>query len=145
MPRATIILELETNTGLRGLGEISDLEDAWQAPSPETLCETLTPLLAGADPCKRLGAWERVAEALPASYHTEFRRLVCAAVEMALIDLAGKYYNAPASRAFRRPVPGRATHLLGRVHPQCRRVGRGNSGKGRRGLHGLQAQGGGRL
>ena len=70
------VLELETNTGLRGLGEISDLEDAWQAPSPETLCETLTPLLAGADPRKRLPAWERVAEALPASYHPEFRRLV---------------------------------------------------------------------
>ena len=90
------ILELETNTGLRGLGEISDLEDAWQAPSPETLCETLTPLLAGADPRKRLVAWERVAEALPTSYHPEFRRLVSAAVEMALIDLAGKYYNASA-------------------------------------------------
>ena len=56
------LLELETNTGLRGLGEISDLEDAWQAPSPETLCETLTPLLAGADPRKtppRLGARRR--------------------------------------------------------------------------------------
>ena len=79
------VLELETNTGLRGLGEISDLEDAWQAPSPETLCETLTPLLAGADPRKRLPAWERVAEALPASYHPEFRRLVSAAVEMALM------------------------------------------------------------
>ena len=60
------------------------------------LRETLTPLLAGADPRKRLLAWERVAEALPASDHPEFRRLVSAAVEMALIDLAGKYYNAPA-------------------------------------------------
>ena len=90
------VLELETNTGLRGLGEISDLEEAWQAPSPEALRETLTPLLAGADPRKRLLAWERVAEALPASDHPEFRRLVSAAVEMALIDLAGKYYNAPA-------------------------------------------------
>ena len=90
------VLELETNTGLRGLGEISDLEDAWQAPSPEALRDTLTPLLAGADPRKRLVAWERVAEALPASDHPEFRRLVSAAVEMALIDLAGKYYNAPA-------------------------------------------------
>ena len=38
------VLELETNTGLRGLGEISDLEDAWQAPSPAALRDTLTPL-----------------------------------------------------------------------------------------------------
>ena len=56
----------------------------------------MTPLLAGADPRKRLPAWERVAEALPTSYHPEFRRLVSAAVEIALIDLAGRYYNAPA-------------------------------------------------
>ena len=47
------VLELETNTGLRGLGEISDLEDAWQAPSPAALRDTLTPLLVGADPRKR--------------------------------------------------------------------------------------------
>lgn len=90
------VLEIETNTGLRGLGEISDLEDAWRAPSPAALCETLTPYLAGADPRKRLLAWERVAEALPASEHPEFRRLVSAAVDMALIDLVGKHYNAPA-------------------------------------------------
>ena len=51
-------------------------------------------------------AWERVAEALPASCHPEFRRLVSAAVEMALIDLAGKYYDAPAHALLGGPVPG---------------------------------------
>lgn len=90
------LLELETTTGLIGLGEVSDLEQAWAAPSTTTLRATLLTALADADPLQRLPTWERIDEALPAEYHPEFRHLVSSAVDVALLDLAGKHYNAPA-------------------------------------------------
>ena len=89
------LLEFETDTGLKGLGEISDLETEWVVPPPETLRLTLATPLAGADPLKRLPTWERVDQALPTDYHPEFRNLVRSAVDTALLDLIGKHYNAP--------------------------------------------------
>ena len=90
------LLELETDTGLTGLGEISDIEDVWQVPTPATLRETLAAPLLDADPLKRRPSWERVVEALPPDYHPEFRNLATSAIDMALLDLAGKYHHAPA-------------------------------------------------
>ena len=90
------LLEFATSSGLRGLGEISDIEDAWQAPPPERLRETLLTPLATADPLLRRPTWQRVNEALPTDYHPEFRHLVSSAVDVALLDLVGKHYNAPA-------------------------------------------------
>lgn len=90
------LLEFETATGLRGLGEISDIEESWAVPAPELLRQTLLAPLAGADVRQRLPTWERVDEVLPTNYHPEFRNLVSSAVDTALLDLAGKYYSAPA-------------------------------------------------
>ncbi len=89
------LLECETATGLRGLGEISDIEESWAVPAPELLRQTLLAPLAGADVRQRLPTWERVDEVLPTNYHPEFHNLVSSAVDTALLDLAGKYYNAP--------------------------------------------------
>lgn len=44
---------------------------------------------------QRLPTWERVDEVLPTNNHPEFHNLVSSAVDTALLDLAGKYYNAP--------------------------------------------------
>ncbi len=89
------LLECETATGLRGLGEISDIEESWTVPAPELLRQTLLAPLAGADVRQRLPTWERVDEVLPTNNHPEFHNLVSSAVDTALLDLAGKYYNAP--------------------------------------------------
>lgn len=89
------LIELETDTGLRGLGEVSDLEAEWGAPPPAELRETLAAVLVGADPLLRLPTWQRAEAALPAAYHPEFRNLVSAAVDVALLDLMGQHYNAP--------------------------------------------------
>lgn len=90
------LLEFETDTGLIGLGEISDIEDAWAAPAPAALRETLAAPLLDADPLKRRPTWERIETALPSDYHPEFRNLVTSAVDVALLDLAGKHHHAPA-------------------------------------------------
>ena len=90
------ILEFETEAGLTGLGEVSDLEDAWDAPAPAVLRQTLLAPLVDIDLRQRRPAWDRVNDALPTDYHPEFRRLVTAAVDVGLLDLNAKHHHAPA-------------------------------------------------
>ena len=92
-----LLLELETDTGLRGLGEVSDLEAAWNTPSPEGLQDQLGQALLGTDPRQRQSTWEQACQALPPGMHPELQRLIAAAVDMALLDLEGKAFGVPAS------------------------------------------------
>lgn len=90
-----LILELKTDTGLSGIGEISDLEAGWHAPSPEVLKALFSDMLLGADVLQRIRVMNAVSEKISEGTHPELRRLMTAAVEMALFDLAGKHYGAP--------------------------------------------------
>ena len=91
-----IVYELETDTGLRGIGEISDFRDSIRQLDPEQLRSLLLDVLGDRDPLQRRTAWDAVREALPKSMQPEFRQLVSASVDIALIDLAGKQYGVPA-------------------------------------------------
>lgn len=88
------VLELISNTGAIGLGEISDIESSWNVPAPHALC-TLLASLEGADPLRHHDAWEAATVALPEALHPELRSLLSAAVDTALLDLVGQHYNAP--------------------------------------------------
>ena len=91
-----IVYELETDTGLKGIGEISDFRDnIGQLDPPQLRCLFLA-ALKGIDLRHRRRAWEAVRQALPPSLPAEFRQLVAASVDIALLDLAGKYFGAPA-------------------------------------------------
>ena len=88
------VLELISNTGSIGLGEISDIESSWNVPEPHAL-RMLLASLEGADPLRHHDAWEAATAALPEALHPELRSLLSAAVDTALLDLVGQHYNAP--------------------------------------------------
>ena len=88
------VLELISNTGAIGLGEISDIESSWNVPTPHALC-ILLDSLKGSDPLRHQDAWGAAAAALPEALHPELRSLLSAAVDTALLDLVGQHYNAP--------------------------------------------------
>ena len=88
------VLELISNTGAIGLGEISDIELSWNVPTPNALCTLLYPL-GGSDPLRHQDTWETATAALPKVLHPELRSLLSAAVDTALLDLVGQHYNAP--------------------------------------------------
>ena len=90
-----LILELETDMGISGIGEISDLEAAWNPPLPDALKEQLSNVLLGADPLRRAQGMAELEASLPGTMHPELRRLMTFSVEVALFDVAGKVYGAP--------------------------------------------------
>ncbi len=84
------VLELHTDAGLSGLGEVSDVEivpnyTPDQVPPLEDLREALSQWVIGRDPFDR----ERLLIERP------FRGLVAAAVDMAIHDLMGKALGVP--------------------------------------------------
>ncbi|MGB1717676.1 MAG: mandelate racemase/muconate lactonizing enzyme family protein [Candidatus Latescibacterota bacterium] len=88
------VLELISDTGPVGLGEISDIESSWNTPTTDTLCECLSSL-KGMDPLNRHETWKAATLALPQNLHPELRSLLSAAIDTALLDLVGQHYNAP--------------------------------------------------
>ena len=88
------VLELVTDGNVVGLGEISDIEQSWQTPAPEALRHMLSSL-EGADPLHRQATWERALGSLPSDLHPELHSLLSAAIDTALLDLAGQYYGVP--------------------------------------------------
>ena len=88
------VLELISDTGPVGLGEISDIESSWNTPTPDTLCECLSSL-EGMDPLNRQETWKAATLALPKNLHPELHSLLSAAIDTALLDLVGQHYNAP--------------------------------------------------
>ena len=88
------ILELFTDDGRVGLGEVSDIADRMNPlPAPD-LRNLLADLLLGSDVAHWRALYERVADALPAAFHPELKSLTLFGVEIALLDLVGKAYGA---------------------------------------------------
>jgi muconate cycloisomerase len=87
-----VIVEIETDTGLIGLGEAT-VAPRWSGET-RTGClaaidELIGPAIMGIDPRDTDAAWERIDGVI------RFNPFTKAAVEMAVWDLAGKAQNAP--------------------------------------------------
>ena len=91
-----LLVELISGDGTRGVGELSDVEPAWNAPEVGEFQRFLSDQLVGADASDRHRLSETVAEAIPRQWHVELRRMLWAAVDMALLDLAGNVMGVPA-------------------------------------------------
>lgn len=91
-----LLLELKTEDGLRGIGELSDVEDAWDMPPVEDVRGRLRKLLVGTNAAERRRTVEQLRSALPEDWHRELKRLLVTAVDMALLDLAGRALSVPA-------------------------------------------------
>ncbi len=89
------IIELFTEDGIVGLGEVSDIYDRMQPLSAADLRNLLQRELAGGDVAQWSILYQRVAAALPDTYHPELRGLTLFGVEIALLDLVGKRFDAP--------------------------------------------------
>ena len=89
------IIELFTRNGIVGLGEVSDIYDRMQPLSAADLRDLLQEELAGGDVAQWSLLYQRVAAALPDTYHPELRGLTLFGIEIALLDLVGKRFDAP--------------------------------------------------
>jgi muconate cycloisomerase len=89
------IIEVFTEDGPVGIGEVSDIARRMQPPTAAAMQDLLADVLLGADALHWRTLYTRVAAALPASLHPELKGLILFGVEIALLDLVGKYYNAP--------------------------------------------------
>ena len=72
-----IVYQLETDTGLKGIGKISDFRDNIGQLDPSRLRQLLLEALKGIDLRHRRRAWEAVRQALP-PMPAEFRQLLAA-------------------------------------------------------------------
>lgn len=90
------ILEITDGSGHTGLGEISDMEDAWQAPGTADLAARLEPLVVGTDLLQRRQLAHKVRAAV-VDLHPELARMVATAVEMAVLDLTARSAGLPLS------------------------------------------------
>jgi len=90
-----LLLELVTADGTRGVGELSDVEPDWNAPAPAEFQRVLTEILAGADASDRHRLSTKAAEAIPADWHVELRRMLWAAIDIAILDLVGNAMGIP--------------------------------------------------
>lgn len=91
-----LLIEFVTGDGTSGIGELSDIEPAWNAPAVGEFERLLSEQLVGADASDRHRLSEQVAEAIPQHWHVELRRMLWAAVDMALLDVVGKVMGVPA-------------------------------------------------
>ncbi len=89
------ILELFTDAGPVGLGEVSDMADRMEPLPPDQLRDLLAGQLVGRDLERWRDAFAAVGEALPGDCHPELRGLTLFGVEIALLDLVGKKLGAP--------------------------------------------------
>lgn len=90
-----VILAFETDLGFVGLGEISDVEDDWQLHDFSDLQKWFDDVVVGQSVLHLYPLLQRVREGVNAVWHREFKQAVMHAVETALLDLTGRYYNAP--------------------------------------------------
>ena len=89
------VLELFTDVGPVGLGEVSDMADRMDPLSADELRDLLAGQLVGRDLGRWREAFAAVGQALPADCHPELRGLTLFGVEIALLDLVGKRLGAP--------------------------------------------------
>ena len=89
------IIELFADDGSVGVGEVSDIYERMRPLSAADLRDLLQGELAGGDVARWPLLYQQVPSALPEAYHPELRGLTLFGVEIALLDLVGKRYDAP--------------------------------------------------
>ena len=92
---ALVLIEIETDTGLTGVGECMAIPNARFI---QDIYEALRPLIIGANPFEIERIWQqayRQLMALPASDMDRMARLALAGLDFALHDLMGKALNLP--------------------------------------------------
>jgi galactonate dehydratase len=104
----SLLVKITTDTGLSGWGEA-------QVPigpeAPQALVkQVLAPMLTGRDPLEIEVLWHQMYNSLRGRGHrSSFMMDAIAAVDIALWDIAGKYYNRPVHQllggAFHNPIP----------------------------------------
>ena len=89
------IIEVRTDDGHVGLGEVSDIAQRMRPPSPEKLKGILAATILGAEVTSWRAIYANVSRALPTNWHPELRRLTLFGIEISLLDLIGQKYNVP--------------------------------------------------
>jgi len=89
------IIELQTDAGITGVGEISDIAKRMDAPAASDTSDLLGEALIGADVDRWRPHYDRVAELMPPDCHPELRGLTLFGVEIACLDLTGQRYGVP--------------------------------------------------
>jgi len=89
------VMEVVGGDGCIGLGEISDMEESWNAPAAEELGTGLRQLLIGANPSDHRQLLDRVRDEIVTTLHPELARMVRSAVETALLDLIARTAGLP--------------------------------------------------
>jgi muconate cycloisomerase len=89
------VLQIISDDGQVGLGEISDIEPDWAPPSRDSIRQWLLDGLVGEALTDETSLKQRVEPAIAAIEHPELRRLTRCAVEMALLDLIGRCTGLP--------------------------------------------------
>ena len=91
-----LLLELVTEDGTSGWGELSDIETIWNIPRDSVLQRFLERRLKDRDIQLRQKMSAEMSRELPTDWHRELRRMLATTVDMALLDLAGRIYQVPA-------------------------------------------------
>jgi muconate cycloisomerase len=89
------IIELLTDTGHVGLGEVSDIAKRMNPLSAPDLKGFLEGHLSGVNLDSWRTAYDAIARSFSDTYHPELRALTLFGIEIALLDLVGKRYGAP--------------------------------------------------
>ncbi len=89
------ILELLSEDGQVGLGEISDVDARMQPLAADEMRDLLAGVVVGSDLDSWRASYQGVAQALPSDLHPELRGLTLFGIEIALLDLVAKRYGAP--------------------------------------------------
>ncbi|MBT5873425.1 MAG: hypothetical protein HOH43_08400 [Candidatus Latescibacteria bacterium] len=89
------IIELFTDAGLTGLGEVSDIARRMKALSAQGLQDLLSEIMIGGNLDRWRDLYGRVQAGLPDDWHPELRSLTLFGVEIALLDLVGRRYAVP--------------------------------------------------
>ncbi len=91
-----LLLELKTEDGTSGWGELSDIESTWNTPGTSVLQGFLKSRLKGRDVLYRQRISDEVAGEIPTDWHRELRQMLAMTVDTALLDLAGRIHQVPA-------------------------------------------------
>mgnify|MGYP001204726255 CR=1 FL=1 len=89
------IIELFTDTGQVGIGEVSDIARRMNPLPAADLQDLLSGCLHGGAIQNWRDLYRRADTALPTGWHPELRNLTLFGVEIALLDLVGKRYGVP--------------------------------------------------
>lgn len=89
------IIELFTENGLTGLGEVSDIARRMNALPSQALEDLLSEIMLGGNLDRWRDLYGGVQAALPDHWHPELRSLTLFGVEIALLDLVGRRYEVP--------------------------------------------------